>query len=132
MSANHVKSVETRLRYLQWQPLYETEKPYQVFAPLTDNSIPRTNLVFEDGPFEKIYNARDRKNEFKLDIEGFCFDHAVFEDGDVQDANVVESKYLGWVKNLLRRHCGENVDVHIFDWQVCSSLILQALHRLIT
>lgn len=66
------KSDVASLTYLQWQDLYETEKPLQVFANVVEGSIERlTNLVFKSGPPQEIHDIRGREAEFTLDENGF-------------------------------------------------------------
>lgn len=67
-------SASTRLEYLKRVPLYENEKPYQVYTHVPGISEDeKTNLVFESRDDIIIHDARGREGEFDMEKQGFEF-----------------------------------------------------------
>jgi hypothetical protein len=107
------------LKFLQWQPLYEKEKPFQIFINIPDHVKDRrtTNLVFED-QLVKIEDVRSRLEEFTLDNNGFVFCHRPTTFSHFNDRKSVEEFYLPEVESLLRQEVDGADEVFFFDWRV--------------
>src|ERR1700754_4130329 len=67
-------NVQASLKFLQWQSLYEVEKPFQIFINIPDHVKDRrtTNLVFEDCQV-MIKDVRGHSHDFTLDYHGFMY-----------------------------------------------------------
>jgi hypothetical protein len=107
------------LKFLDWQELYETEKPFQIFTNIPDEAEDKrtSNLVFEDVEIA-VHNVRGREKDFDLDANGFRFLRHVSILDDFHSQKKIEDIYLKEVEILLRKEV-EGVDkVFIFDWRV--------------
>lgn len=108
------------LKFLSWQPLYETEKPFQIFMNLPPD-VPdqrTTNLVFEDHQV-RIRDVRNTKQPASINEKGFIYRRHETSVTDFTSREVVEKQYLPEVEELLRKEL-EGVDkVFFFDWRVC-------------
>ena len=114
------QNVAVTLQFLDWQDLYETEKPFQIFIDVPkDAEDPRdTNLVFKSVDV-KFHNVRGQSDEFTLDDHGFMYRQHTTAVSDFTDRKVVVDDYLPEVEALLRKEV-EGVDrVFFFDWRVC-------------
>lgn len=125
IAASPTRPFSVNLKFLHWQPLYETEKPFQLFVNIPPEAEDQrtTNLVFEDVALP-IQDVRGISNDWNIDEKGFVYrrheTNATLEDFGSRKA--VEQIYLPEVEDLLRKEL-EGVDrVFFFDWRV--SLIL--------
>lgn len=116
-------SVLASLKFLQWQPLYELEKPFQIFVNIPDHFKDQrtTNLVFEDCPVV-VKDIRHRAANFTLDDHGFTYCHHETAGGDFTDRIYVEETYLPEIETLLRREVDGVQQVFFFDWRVRLSI----------
>lgn len=109
------------IQFLEWQDLYEREKPFQVFAELDPKADDqrKTNLVFE--PYEvSIKNLRGIESDFSLDSNGFVV-RKLPPFKNSLDASTVKSVYLPQIEKLIRDEIEGVHRVTIFDWRVCIS-----------
>lgn len=112
---------EARLRYMVWDDVYLTERPYQHYRPGIPEGDPRTsNIVFREGNPEKIRDARGQEADFTLDLHGFAFRtmNSALTEGCFSPL-LVQAEYLPEVKELLGEVLGEIDHVTFFDWKVC-------------
>lgn len=112
---------EAKLQYLDWQQLYEIEKPFQLFSAVAQADLPdqrTTNLVFREGDLECIHDVRGTESQFTLDKQGFTFrrHHTLVEDFSRRED--VEDFYLPEIEDLLRREVNGVDQVYFFDWRV--------------
>ena len=118
---------EATLQYLDWQDLYETEKPYQLFSAISSEDLPNrrtTNLIFKEGDRELIRDVRKTESQFTLDRQGFTFISHRTAIQDFKSSEEIENGYLPEVETLLQREM-EGVDqVYFFDWRVCGGFIV--------
>lgn len=120
-TAEIAQPLSVNLKFLQWQPLYETEKPFQLFVNIPPEAADQrtTNLVFEDVTLP-IQDVRELDNDWSIDEKGFVYrrhaSKATLE--DFASRTAVEEIYLPEVEELLRSEL-EGVDrVFFFDWRV--------------
>ena len=99
--AQGILDVSTSLQYLKNLPLYQTQKPFQVYTHIQD--VPeseKTNLEFEEHNNVLIRDVRGKEDQFDLDECGFQYiKHATHVDlsdvtKDVADAYLEEIKQL--------------------------------------
>ena len=114
------QELDITLKFLQWQTLYEVEKPFQIFINIPkDAEDPRdTNLVFETVDL-KAEDVRTLPMELSLDANGFVYRKNVTEVTDFTDKYVVERDYLPEIETLLRNELDGIDRVFFFDWRVC-------------
>ena len=119
--ANFPLEEKAILRYLKWQELYETEKPYQLFSAVTKQELPvrgATNLEWTEGDVEIIHDVRGIVSHFTLDKNGFAFRNAPTNFRDFGSTEQIERIYLPEVEDILRLEV-EGVDqIHFFDWRI--------------
>ena len=113
------QELDITLKFLQWQKLYDVEKPFQIFINIPkDAEDPRdTNLVFETVDL-KVQDVRNLRVEFSLEANGFVYRQHVTEVTDFTDRAVVERHYLPEIETLLRRELDGVDRVFFFDWRV--------------
>jgi len=112
-----------RLMYLEWQNLYHSEKPYQVFSSAVGNdslNAKPTNLVFKTGDEEIIHDVRGKEETFTLDEHGFAFANNITKVTDFEDQSQIENAYLQEVEELIRHEVKGVDEVFFYDWRVCS------------
>jgi hypothetical protein len=115
------------IQFLKWQPLYESEKPFQLFLDIPPEAPDerRTNLVFETRTVP-IRNIRGEESRFSLDNNGFVYrKFEGFKNLDSKDE--VLNEYLPAVQRLLEREVEGAHKVLIFDWRV-SVLVIGAVY----
>jgi hypothetical protein len=105
MESGDRHDVKTTLKFLQWQDLYSTEKPFQIIANLPGDAEDKrlTNLVWEDKP-KIIQDVRGVEDHFGLDDHGFMFLHHASEVSNFADKIIIETEYLPEVEALLRKN----------------------------
>lgn len=106
------------IQFLQWQSLYENEKPFQIFTSLLPNAQDqrKTNLVWEEKTIT-VEDFRERAQKFQLDTHGFT-SRQLHGFDDLSDNNIVKNVYIPAVKDMLRRELEDVGTVFVFDWRV--------------
>lgn len=119
-------SHEARFKYLQWQSLYEIEKPFEILIdiPSTASDQRRSNLVFGlSSRKQKIQSVRNRETYFRLDTHGFAFRKHETKFTDWTDRDAVEKTYIPEMELLLKREVKGADRVFTYDWRVHFVLI---------
>ena len=115
-----------RLAFLKWVPLYENQKPFQVFTSLPLGA-PSTNLVFEDEEELDIRDMRGQEHNFKLDEHAFQLCKADKHFTAFNDAAQIEEVYLPAVRMLIEEQVQGADKVVFFDWRVGLILISRTI-----
>ena len=107
------------LQFLQWQDLYKTEKPFQIFINVPkDAKDPRnTNLLFESVNV-KVLDVRGQSGKYTLDDHGFIYRQHTTSISSFTDRKSVVDNYLPEVEALLRKEIDGVDRVFFFDWRV--------------
>jgi len=111
--------ISPTLKFLQWQALYEVEKPFQIFINIPPHVKDQrtTNLVYEDVQVN-VKDVRDLSTSLDLNEQGFEYLKHRTEVRNFEQRTVVEEQYLPEIEELIRSNV-EDVDrVHFFDWRV--------------
>lgn len=118
-----LQNERSKFTYLQWQKLYETQKPFQIFINIPENltQIQQTNLVFKQGREEVIHNIRGNEQSYQLDEHGFMLCNHRTDIKNWTDSQEIETKYLPEIETLLRKEIDEVDRVFFFDWRVSST-----------
>ena len=107
------------IQFIRWIPLYETEKPFQVFLAdrdLESEKRRNTNLVWEEKDVA-VEDFRGREDFHDIDEHGFTSRKVVgFE--SLPNTEAIEKEYLPAVEKLLREELDDVGTVFIFDWRV--------------
>jgi hypothetical protein len=113
------QDVQVTLKFLQWQPLYETEKPFQIFIDIPDDAEDKrnTNLVFEDVPL-KVQDVRALGEIRSIDEKGFIYRKHKSSVSNFSNRKSVDETYLPEIEVLLRSQLDEVDRVFFFDWRV--------------
>jgi hypothetical protein len=110
--------IVANLRYLQWQKLYEIEKPFMCFldAPEDADDSRDNNLVFADQE-TRLTDVRPYIGYHTLDDNGF---KVLVHTSEVKefDKHNIETRYLPEVETLLRDQFGPLTRIFFFDWRV--------------
>src|SRR4051794_5288365 len=107
------------LEFLQWQSLYEVERPFQIFINIPPNAEDQRsdNLVFHRVPV-RLNDVRLNPNKPNIDECGFKYVRHESEFKDFRDRELVTSEYLPECEALLRAQLGDVDEIHFFDWRV--------------
>lgn len=124
MNSDILQTVKERARlaFLKWIPLYEKQKPFQVFTSLP-LGVPSTNLVFEEEVELDIQDMRGQEHRFKLDEHAFQLCKADMHFTAFNDAAQIEEVYLPAVRTLIEEHIQGADKIVFFDWRVGCFLI---------
>jgi len=117
--------LEISLKFLSWQSLYETEKPFHIFLNIPPGAPDQrnTNLVFHDVhiPVRDV-RSLSLNQQPTLDQSGFIYRRSGTSLSKFTDRTQIESVYLPEVELLLRREVEDIERVFFFDWRVSSLL----------
>lgn len=106
------------VQFLKWTPLYEAEKPFQIFGDLLEESEDqrKTNLTWE-GMRIQAHDVRQNAHSFQLDSHGFtiCQLPGFTE---VPDKKTISQEYIPAIENMLRKQLDDVGTVFVFDWRV--------------
>jgi hypothetical protein len=99
-----IQYVHGTVNYIKWKSLYEIEKPFQIFTNIPPDAVDQrdTNLEWEPHDIE-IYDAREVEESLELDTHGFTFRHSPFALPHQLTKDYIESQYLPYVEQLLRK-----------------------------
>ncbi|KAG4430927.1 hypothetical protein IFR05_013585 [Cadophora sp. M221] len=116
------ETISVPVQYLQWQPLYETERPFlRLFKPPPENEDDRaTNLVFETKSVD-LQDIRELETSPTLDSHGFQIVESATQITDFQNTVIVNEKYLAECEGILKATVGDADEVFCFDWRVRDS-----------
>ena len=116
------QDVHVTLKFLQWQSLYETEKPFQIFIDIPDDAEDKrnTNLVFEDVPLT-VHDVRAIGEIRSIDDKGFIYRKHTSSVTNFSNRKLVDETYLPEIEALLRSQLDEVDRVFFFDWRVSST-----------
>jgi hypothetical protein len=111
---------EIRLKFLEWQKLYEVEKPFQIFIDIPKDADDQrdTNLVFKTVAVT-AKDVRGHEAEYNIDTHGFMYRPYTTTFADYTNIKAVESQYLPEIETLLKRELTGVDRVFFFDWRVC-------------
>jgi hypothetical protein len=113
-------STQVSLEFLQWQSLYEIERPFQILIniPIDAEDQRTDNLVFHRVPVS-VHNVRANLTTFNIDECGFKYVHHQSRVGDLSDRESITSEYLPECEAFLKEHLSDVDEVFFFDWRVC-------------
>lgn len=111
-------------RFLEWQPLYETERPYELLLDIPagkSSDLKRSNLIFQ-GIEREIKDVKGQIEKFDLDRNGFAyFSYPSLVTADrCLDEDFVKDFYIPEVEQLLKTLIPDVERVNVFDWRVSS------------
>ncbi|MCJ1393440.1 hypothetical protein MMC18_006315 [Xylographa bjoerkii] len=111
--------VNVTLKFLKWQDLYESEKPFQIFIniPKDADDLRDTNLVFENVSLP-IRDIRNYPHQISLDGNGFIYLKHVTNVTMFSNREVVEREYLPEIEALLKSKLDDVDRVFCFDWRL--------------
>lgn len=116
-------SIENSFQYLVWNPLYETEKPFQIFSDIPPHSPDqrKDNLHFAPtSNFETINDVRGKENLYIIDKHGFQFikHPSCLSDSELLDKNKLRKSYIPECELLIQKTLDDVDEVVVFDWRV--------------
>lgn len=121
LSSTACGTVKARIDYLKKLPLYQAEKPYQMFLPAAEGATDQRthNLEFESKECT-FTDIRSRAYDCTLDTDGFQFHEfpTHLNWTSLQDRSVVESVYFAEIEQVLKNIEGGYDKIFIFDWRV--------------
>ena len=119
------QDLQVTLKFLEWQELYEVEKPFQIFINIPNDAEDRrdTNLVFKSVVLQ-VHDIRESSKDFSLDENGFMYRQHTTKTTSFTDRRTVDQNYLPEIEALLRRELDGVDRVFFFDWRVCNWSIL--------
>jgi hypothetical protein len=122
---------QAMFKYVEWQDLYKTERPYQILSalPEEDPDVRSSNLIFHDGPPQEVEDVRGQESKFSLDDHGFQYipHSSGLSSADLKNEALVETRYFDECENILRDHLDDVSQVVFFDWRVSFPVYLRNL-----
>lgn len=123
-----MSSLLTKFHYLLWDPIYETEKPFQIYSDIPPEAEDKrqTNLKFElAAAAETIEDVRGRESLFTLDSHGFQYirHHSNVSEFEFYEGTGVEDKYLPECEEVLKQQLDGVDEILLFDWRVSDSTL---------
>ena len=121
---------EARFHYIQWQDLYEHEKPFEILADIPKDSPDKraTNVVLREEAPELVHDVREDEASYELDKHGFAFREMLSEFSEFDKRLLVEGDFL---PNHVKPWLLDNVDgadrVEFFDWHVSQTSLHERL-----
>ena len=119
LSVMTTQDITARLSFLQWQKLYEEEKPFQIFINIPEDAEDQrnTNLVFRNVCLN-IHDVRGHSEDFSLDTNGFMYRQHTTNMVSFRDRKLIEESYLPEIETLLRIEVEGAGRIFFFDWRV--------------
>lgn len=111
------RNVHVQLHYLKADATYYP-KPIQITPSFLDIER-RTNVLLEQGPFERIRDVRGRERDFSLDTHGFQFVHAPTEFREWSSHAGISCEYLPELECLLKRELHGCDEIMFYDARMC-------------
>ncbi|POS75728.1 methyltransferase CmcJ [Diaporthe helianthi] len=110
------------IQFLKWNPLYETEKPFQIFGALNEDSADqrKSNLAWHEEQVE-VQDCRNNVHEFGLDSHGFAI-RRLPTFTELPDREAVIGEYLPAIKKMLQAELEDVGTVFLFDWRIRESV----------
>lgn len=107
------------IQFLKWNPLYESEKPFQIFGTLLEDSVDqrKSNLAWHEEQVE-VQDCRKNAAEFGLDSHGFAI-RRMPTFAELPDREAVIGEYIPAIRNMLQTELEDVGTVFLFDWRVC-------------
>lgn len=106
------------IHFLQRDPLYTTEKPFQVFIS-EDHSAKgqrNTNLLWEEINVT-VEDFRGEGDFFEIDNHGFT-SRPIEGFARLENTTEIEQSYIPAIKDLIRKEIAEAGTVFVYDWRV--------------
>lgn len=119
------KDVDATFKFLQWLPLYEKEKPFELLVDLPPRCADarRTNIVFKTANSkQRIQSVRGRESEFHLDVHGFALRNHKTPFVNWLSRVEVERLYVPEMERLVQREVEGADRVFTYDWRVCKPM----------
>ncbi|KXJ88484.1 hypothetical protein Micbo1qcDRAFT_17472 [Microdochium bolleyi] len=114
-------TVQARVDYLKRLPLYQVEKPFQLFIPIEPDAKDQrpSNLEFESKEVT-FHDVRDQLSDCRLDSHGFqLLRHPTgLPSASFENRGLVESVYFDEVRDILKTVDGGYDKIFIFDWRL--------------
>lgn len=111
--------ITTSLNFLQWQELYEEERPFQIFINIPEDAEDQrnTNLVFEKVGLT-VHDVRGHSEDFSLDTNGFMYRQHSTKTTSFRNRKFVGENYLPEVEALLKHEVEGADQIFFFDWRL--------------
>jgi hypothetical protein len=112
---------QASIKFLQWLPLYDHEKPFQIFMELSRDAKDqrKSNLAWDERSIT-VKNFRDNR-DFQLDSHGFT-SRKMSGFSELDNVDKIRKEFLPAVEGLLRKELEDVGTVFIFDWRVSRTL----------
>ena len=114
------QNLAINLNFLQWQNLYEEEKPFQIFINIPEDAEDQrnTNLVFEKVSLH-VHDVRGDSQDFSLDTNGFMYREHTTHITNFVDRKAIRERYLPEIEALVKSEVEGADRIFFFDWRVC-------------
>ncbi|KAL2279698.1 hypothetical protein FJTKL_13240 [Diaporthe vaccinii] len=112
---------QASVKFLKWTPLYEEEKPFQIFGDLLEESVDKrkTNLTWEEAQIQ-VQDLRDDAQSYRPDSHGFAVCHLP---GFTQlsDRAIISDEYIPVIKKMLKAELEDVGTMFAFGWRIRES-----------
>jgi hypothetical protein len=113
------RDVTAPVHFIKWLPLYEREKPFNIFINLPEDAKDtRTNNLEFDIKDTTFHDVRGEESDFTLDDHGFAFLKYQHDFKNFDNREAVESEYLPQIEKMVKEKIPGADRVALFDWRV--------------
>ncbi|CAI6332468.1 unnamed protein product [Periconia digitata] len=107
------------VHFIKWLPLYENEKPFNIFINLPEDAQDtRTNNLEFDVIDTSFHNVRGQEDKFSLDEQGFEFIQWPHTFKNFGDRAAVETEYLPQIEKFIREKIPDAEEIALFEWRL--------------
>jgi hypothetical protein len=107
--------------FIEWQELYNMEKPYEIFIQLPKGleheQNNRTNLVFKKYEDNIVQDLRGQESQFDLDRNGFQIFDLPTSFRHWHDRKAVENEYMKECVDILRGILDDVDSIYFYNWR---------------
>lgn len=120
------------VKFLKWIPLYEEERPFQIFMelPLEAPDQRKTNLTWDEKDVT-VTDFRDNAADFQLDTHGFAT-RKLEGFTELENDKDINARYIPEVKRMLETELGDVGTVFVFDWRASPASLVVDLQLTIS
>ncbi|KAF2440058.1 hypothetical protein P171DRAFT_489834 [Karstenula rhodostoma CBS 690.94] len=109
------------INFLRRDPLYATEKPFQVFTgdDIATQGQRNTNLLWEERNVQ-VEDFRDEGDYFDIDNHGFT-SRTIEGFSRLDSTTEIELSYIPTIQDLIRNEIADAGTVFVYDWRIRDS-----------
>lgn len=119
MSSTKDGDVDGSIKFIEWQDLYDKEKPFETFMRPPKDAIDQrtTNVVFHEKTI-RFHDGRQIEGQFGLDTHAFQLYQYPTSFDQFWSQEAVEKAYLPEIEDVIKSVTEGVGEIKVFDWRV--------------